>query len=365
MPGRSADLRYAKQNVSSLTVYPSATACAGASGASNERRHGPRLSVSPGLLRIDPWGTELRDKRGASKDNGCSKGTAGRNSSRCASQYMIDLHTHTNESDGTLSPQQLIEASQRIGLQALAITDHDTLAGYDLAVPHAPRAGIELVCGVELSINCSGRSIHLLVYFLRNPPTHDFRQWLLSLQAGRRKRNEALVRKLCSQGMPITLEEVAAHGGRLLARPHFAAVMIEKGYAASRREAFDKYLDEAGSCYVSRQEPHFGEAMDRIRAAQGIAVLPHPSRIGLSWEQLQPMVVDMCDLGLKGIEVYHSDHSPAETDFYLHLARKFGMAATGGSDFHGETKPGIALGTGKGSNLKLPYSILEELRQIL
>ncbi|HTS51319.1 MAG TPA: PHP domain-containing protein [Bryobacteraceae bacterium] len=277
---------------------------------------------------------------------------------------MIDLHTHTNESDGTFSPRELIEAAQSIGLKALAITDHDTLTGYDLAVPHATRADIELVCGVELSIHCRGRSIHLLVYFLRNQPTDDFRQWLLSLQAGRRRRNEALVGKLCSQGMPMTLEEVAARGGKLLARPHFAAVMIEKGYAASRREAFDKYLDESGSCYVPREEPEFEEAIGRIRAAHGIAVLPHPSRIGWSGEQIEPMLGAMCKAGLKGIEVYHSDHSPAEMDFYLHLARKFGITATGGSDFHGATKPGIELATGKEGNLKLPYSILEELRKL-
>ena len=277
---------------------------------------------------------------------------------------MIDLHTHTDESDGTLSPQELIEEAGRIGVTALAITDHDTLAGYDLAIPHANTAGIELVCGVELSIKYRGRSIHLLVYFPQHQPTGDFRQWLLALQEGRRKRNEALVRKLCSQGMPITLEEVAAHGRRLLARPHFAAVMVEKGYATSRREAFQKYLDESGSCFIPREEPEFEEAIDRIRASQGIAVLPHPGRIGVSPEHLESMVGELCALGLKGIEVYHSEHSPAEVDFYLYLARKFRIAATGGSDFHGAAKPGIALGTGLRGNLHLPHTILQELRRI-
>jgi 3',5'-nucleoside bisphosphate phosphatase len=278
---------------------------------------------------------------------------------------MIDLHTHTDESDGTLSPQELIEEAGRIGLTALAITDHDTLAGYDLAIPHANRSGIELVCGVELSIKYRGRSIHLLVYFPEHPPSDDFRQWLFSLQEERRKRNEALVRKLCSQGMPMTLEEVSAHGRRLLARPHFAAAMVEKGYAASRREAFEKYLDESGSCFIPREEPEFEEAIVRIRASQGIAVLPHAGRIGVRREYLESMVGELCALGLKGIEVYHSDHSPAEIDFYLYLARKLRIAATGGSDFHGATKPGIGLGTGLRGNLQLPYSILEELRRCL
>ncbi len=275
---------------------------------------------------------------------------------------MIDLHTHTDESDGTLSPRELIEEAARVGLRALAITDHDTLAGYDLAVPHAARCGIELLCGVELSVKHRGRSFHLLAYFPRHLPTPDFRQWLVALQAGRRKRNEALVRKLCSEGMPVTLEEVAAYGRKLLARPHFAAVMIEKGYVRSRREAFEKYLDESGSCFIPRDEPEFRDAIVRIQDSRGLAVLPHPARIGLNGERLEPMLAELCQLGLQGIEVYHSDHSPADIDLFLRLAGKFGLAATGGSDFHGAAKPGIALGTGVQGNLKLPYSILEDLR---
>jgi len=279
-------------------------------------------------------------------------------------QSTIDLHTHTNESDGTLSPTELVDEASRIGLRALAITDHDTLAGYDAAVPHARSSGLELVCGVELSIKHHGHSLHLLAYFLQIPANDDFRQWLLALQTGRRKRNEALVQKLCSQGMPMTLDEVAAHGHKLIARPHFAAVMIEKGYVASRQEAFDKYLDESGSCYIQREEPEFEDAIDQIQNSGGTAVLPHPSRIRLNGKPLERMVAEMRDSGLKGIEVYHSDHSPVQTQFYKDLAGEFGLAATGGSDFHGETKPGVALGTGIGGNLKLSYSILEELRRI-
>ena len=277
---------------------------------------------------------------------------------------MIDLHTHTNESDGTLTPHELIEEAARIGLQALAITDHDTLAGYDLAVPHARSSGLELVCGAELSVRHQGHSLHLLAYFLQGSPTDDFRQWLLALQSGRRKRNEALVRRLCSQGMPMTLDEVAAHGHKLLARPHFAAVMIEKGYVASRDEAFEKYLDESGSCFIQREEPEFEDAIGRIKSSRGTAVLPHPSRIRLNREHLQRMVAGMRASGLQGIEAYHSDHSPAETKFYKDLAGELALAATGGSDFHGGTKPGVALGAGIGGNLQLPYSILEELRRI-
>ena len=277
---------------------------------------------------------------------------------------MIDLHTHTNESDGTFTPNELIAEARRVGLQALAITDHDTLAGYDLAMPYAKQSGIELLCGVELSVKYRGGSVHLLAYFPASPPPEEFRQWLLWLQAGRRKRNQALAQKLCAEGMPVTLYEVSAYGRGLLARPHFAAVLVEKGYARSRREAFEKYLDVSGSCYVPREEPEFREAISRIHASQGIAVLPHPARIGVRREHLERMIEDMCTMGLRGIEAYYSEHAPAEVDFYLSLARKFNLAATGGSDFHGGTKPEIALGTGIRNNLKLPYSILEQLRQI-
>ena len=142
----------------------------------------------------------------------------------------------------------------------------------------------------------------------------------------------------------MTLEEIAAHGRTLIARPHFAAVMVERGYVASREEAFQKYLHESGSCFVSREEPVLAEVMARIRAAGGLPVLPHPGRLKVTPEDLETIVVEMCEVGLAGIEAYHSDHSPDETEFYASLARRFEIAVTGGSDFHGNAKPRVALG---------------------
>jgi len=277
---------------------------------------------------------------------------------------MIDLHTHTDESDGTFSPKELIEEARRVGLQALAITDHDTFAGYDLAVPHAERCGVELICGIEVSTKYSGHSIHLLAYFLRRVPSHEFRKWITSLQTSRQRRNEALVQKLCSRGVPITLEDVKASGRKVIARPHFASVLVERGYAISREDAFERYLDEGASCFVAREEPTFDEAIGQIRTSDALAVLPHPGRLNVTQEQMETMVREMCDLGLVGIEAYHSDHSRAQMEYYSSMSRKCGIAITGGSDFHGATKPDIALGTGIGGNLNTPYALLDELRQL-
>ncbi len=275
---------------------------------------------------------------------------------------MIDLHSHTTESDGSLTPEQLVAEAGRVGLEALAITDHDTFAGFDQAQPHASRAGLELVCGIELATRFRDRSVHLLGYFLHHPPTPRFREWIGELQKERIKRNQELIDKLRAAGMPITLDELALRGRKLLARPHFAALMVAKGYVRSSEEAFAKYLDESGACYVPLQSSPFEEAVAQIRAGGGLAVLPHPNRIRATCDELANFVAQMRAAGLGGIEVYHSDHSPRQVECYSSLARKLDLKISGGSDFHGTPKPRVALGTGIAGNLHIPYNILEALR---
>ena len=272
---------------------------------------------------------------------------------------LIDLHSHTDESDGTSSPSQLIEEAVRVGLQTLGVTDHDTFAGYDRAVPLARAAGIELICGIELSTKLHGRSVHLLGYFFSQDRLRDIRDWVLDMQAARRDRNIRLIARLQSLGFDITLEEVQARGRGLTARPHFAQVMLDKGYVTTLQQAFDDYLDESAIGYVYRQEPQFAEAVARIRNAGGIASLAHPVRIRLNVPEVLP---ELCAGGLNAIEVYHSDHSPEQTGLYLSLAERHQLMITGGSDFHGSAKPGILLGTGRGGNLKIPRNLLENLR---
>jgi hypothetical protein len=220
---------------------------------------------------------------------------------------------------------------------------------------------LELVCGIEVSTKLHGRSAHLLGYFLTDDgPAQEFRKWILDMQAARRDRNLRLIARLQELGFDINLEEVQARGRGLTARPHFAQVMLEKGYVSTLQQAFDDYLDESAKGYVYRREPSFTEGVERIRRAGGIASLAHPVRINGDVPALMP---ELCAAGLNAIEAYHSDHSPQHVQLYLELAKRYGLLVTGGSDFHGSAKPGIKLGTGRDGNLELPADLLDGLRR--
>ena len=273
---------------------------------------------------------------------------------------MIDLHSHTNESDGSLAPSKLIEDAVRAGVTDLAITDHDTLAGYDLALDSAQAAGLDLLCGIELSTKLRGRSTHLLGYFPAAGELDEFRGWVRGQQQARKDRNIRLVARLRELGFDITLEEAEARGRGMTGRPHFAAIMLEKGYVRNYRQAFDDYLDESAKAYVYRQEPTFSEGVAVVRQAGGIASLAHPTRVHGDVAEMMP---ELCAAGLNAIEAYHSDHSPQETEYFVELAGRFGLLVTGGSDFHGETvKPGVRLGSGYEGNLRVPPDVVVHLR---
>jgi 3',5'-nucleoside bisphosphate phosphatase len=273
---------------------------------------------------------------------------------------LIDLHTHTTESDGTLSPAELMGAAASIGLEAIAITDHDTFSGHDAAIPEAVKRGVNLLCGIEISTaweQPKERTVHLLGYFLTSPPTSEFRAWLAGIQVARKDRNRRLVARLRELGMNIELQEVEALGRNMTGRPHFARVMVTKGYARDIRDAFDRFLDESAIAYVYRDEPMFEEAVHRVTAAGGLASLAHPIRLD-SRDVLEEerTIGKMVEMGLPAIEVWHSDHSATDTLRYLKLAQKFGLHTTGGSDFHGDVKPDVSLG-----QLNIPRSVLEAL----
>jgi hypothetical protein len=272
---------------------------------------------------------------------------------------LIDLHSHTNESDGSCSPPQLVEEAVRAGVTSLGVTDHDTFAGYDQALAAAEGAGLELVCGIELSTKLYGHSAHLLGYFLGSGGPGSFREWVLGLQASRRERNVRLAARLRELGFDVTLEEAEARGRGMTGRPHFAQIMVEKGYVAGIREAFDKYLDESAIGYVYRREPEFAEGVEQIRKAGGIASLAHPIRVEGDVPALLP---ELRAAGLNAIEAYHSDHDEKATALYLGLAKKYGMLVTGGSDYHGLVKPDVKLGTGHSGNLQIPDDLLDTLR---
>lgn len=242
----------------------------------------------------------------------------------------------------------------------LGVTDHDTFSGFDKAVPFAQEAGVEVVCGIELSTKLHGQSVHLLGYFLGENGISDMRTWVLDMQASRRDRNIRLVARLQELGCNITLEEAEKRGRGLTGRPHFAQLLLEKGYVRTLQEAFDEYLDESAKGYVYRREPQFSEGVERIRKSGGIAALAHPVRVKGDVPSIIPELVEG---GMNAIEAYHSDHSPKDTELFLELAKKYNLLVTGGSDFHGAAKPGIKLGGGIGGNLNIPPDLLDNLRQ--
>ena len=232
------------------------------------------------------------------------------------------------------------------------------MKGYDQAKPVAAAAGVELICGIELSTKLHGHSVHLLGYFLNGQSMDEFRGWVTGQQAARRDRNVRLAARLQELGFAVTLEEAESRGKGMTGRPHFAQIMVEKGYVSNIRQAFDLYLDESAKGYVFREEPKFAEGVARIRTAGGIASLAHPVRVKGDVPALLP---ELCESGLNAIEAYHSDHTAADVELYLGLACRYGLRVTGGSDYHGAVKPGVTLGRGAG-NLAIPDDLVEKLR---
>jgi predicted metal-dependent phosphoesterase TrpH len=278
---------------------------------------------------------------------------------------LIDLHTHTDRSDGTFTPEELVGEAVRTGLSALGITDHDTFAGYDAALPFAQAAGLELICGIELSTRYQGQSVHLLGYFPVTPPSQELRAWLDFMLEMRRDRNNRLIAKLQSLGVDIKLAEVETMGRTLTGRPHFARVLVDKGYAKDIQNAFDLFLDESARGFVQRQEVPIEDALERVLGSGGVPSLAHPIRVAKNnWEKLAAYAEDLSGLGLRAVEAYHSDHSPENVSYYKSLAERNNLGLTGGSDFHGANKPLISLGTGKRNNLHVPDEVLAELKNI-
>ncbi|MBY0502573.1 MAG: PHP domain-containing protein [Bryobacteraceae bacterium] len=280
---------------------------------------------------------------------------------------MIDLHTHTNYSDGTDAPAALVALAQDAGLRALAITDHDTLDGYYAAVEPARQAGLELVCGIEISTRLTeraGRATHLLAYFLTAAPPASFSAWLGGVQAARRARNETMVERLRALDFDVTLAAAEALGRSITGRVHFARLLRDQGHVASIDEAFQRYLGDHAPAFVPMGEPSVESALAQVRQAGGVPVLAHPIRLGLLPADEGAVFARLKEAGLLGLEVFHSDHEPATAARYLGLARQLKLAVTGGSDYHGEAKPRVRLGSGKAGNVQVPYALLSGLRAL-
>lgn len=275
---------------------------------------------------------------------------------------MIDLHTHSTVSDGSDSPAVVIELAAAAGLSAVALTDHDRLDGLVEAADRGAELDIEVVPGCELSCEHPG-TMHLLVYFITagGGPLQDE---LVSLQRARDDRNGLLASRLAALGLPVTLEEMEAEaGGMGVGRPHVAAILMRKGLVTSVQEAFDLYLAKGRPAYVPKDRLSPAGALALARASGGVPVLAHPLSLGLAAAELDRQVGELAVLGLAGIEGVYGRYSPAEREGLIALARRHGLAVTGGSDFHGTYKPDLAVGTGRG-DLAVDDALLDRLREL-
>ncbi len=283
---------------------------------------------------------------------------------------FIDLHSHTTASDGSLSPAELVALAKRTGLDALAITDHDTFDGYEAAVPLARENGLELIRGLELNtkLHLGGRdrrAAHLLAYWPTRQPSAEFTEWLMEQQDDRRDRNRRLVEALQARGINVTLQEVELTGRSLAGRPHFARLLVEKGYAANSEDAFVRYLGETAPSYVERESQTTEETIGIVRAGGGVPVLAHPVRLSLPRDVEAEAILNLKHAGLLGLEIYHSEHPPELQAHYRQLAEELGLLPTGGSDFHGAVKPHVQLGTGMMGNIRVPLEFLLRMRQFV
>lgn len=275
----------------------------------------------------------------------------------------IDLHTHSDRSDGTDEPAAVIRLAADAGLGAIAITDHDTTDGIPTAREAGRRFGIEVIAGCEISTREHGRNVHVLGYgFREDDPTLE--GLLARVRDGRAHRNAAMVRRLASLGMPMDLGEVEAYAkGEIVARPHFADAMRARGYIREISEAYERWIGDDGPGYVPLDVPTPGEAIRALHAAGGAAVLAHPRQLHLDRDgKLGPVVAAWRDEGLDGIEVQHPSHKPHHRKRYGKLAERLGLVVTGGSDYHGTHKPQIAIGRGDGT-IEVAYETWERLRE--
>jgi 3',5'-nucleoside bisphosphate phosphatase len=260
---------------------------------------------------------------------------------------VIDLHTHTTCSDGTLTPREVVGLAHEIGLTAVAITDHDTIDGLDEGLDAGRDLGIEVVPGVE--VNCEHRrvTLDLLGYFFGERPGDGFEATLRELRAYRNERNARMLARLSKLGYPLDAEELArAAGGRAVGRPHLGEALRRRGYVESVSEAFEKFLSRGAPAWVDRRRLTLGEAIRLVRKAGGIAVIAHPGIIRTDPAGLARLVHTATACGLGGLECHHPSHDDDTVRRCLGLALDNGLAPTGGSDFHGDTKPNIPLGRG-------------------
>lgn len=273
----------------------------------------------------------------------------------------IDLHIHTTISDGTMTPGEIVTLASKKGLKAIAITDHDTFAGVEEAQLAGKGVGLEVISGIELSAQYQDINIHLLGY-LFDHKDENFIAALRKIQAGRIERNLRIIERLNKLKIELTIEEVEEFSIKgQVGRPHIASLLVRKGYVDTMDEAFEIYLGSGGLAYESRYLFQLPEAIANIKRAGGLAILAHPYHIYNNCKNFKRYLDELSAMGLDGIEAYYPTHSRKFRKELLQLSTEKSLLVTGGSDFHGDIRPGTTLAGGK--NVSVPYDLLHSMKK--
>ncbi|HZJ75081.1 MAG TPA: PHP domain-containing protein [Clostridia bacterium] len=276
-------------------------------------------------------------------------------------EKYIDLHTHTNKSDGSMTPIELVHHAKEAGLSAISLTDHDCIDGVEEAVKEGERAGIEVVPGIEFSAK-SETETHILGYYI-DIKNKDMLNALEEIKQVRIERTYETSRLLKELGFDVSVEEVLKIApGNIVGRAHFARIMMEKGYVSSVKEGFDLYLANGKPAYSDRQHLAAGEAVKLITGAGGLAFAAHLHLMRKPDDELFEFIKELKGSGLSGVEGYYTEYTPDMQEKYQNMAKSLGLLISGGTDFHAKMKPHISIGTGLG-NLKIPYTVLENIKK--
>jgi len=275
--------------------------------------------------------------------------------------YYADLHLHTTASDGLLKPHQLVRIAKARGFSAIAITDHDTVDGLEDAIKEGNARGIEVIPGIELSTLYGQKEVHVLGYYI-NSENVKLHKILKRFIESRKTRAEKMVEKLNELGIHISMKRVREMAkGEFVGRPHIARAMVEKGYISEISQAFTReYIGNGGKAYVERFKLNTREAIELILDIQGVPVLAHPGLESSGEALYESEIKEFVEYGLKGIEVYYSEHDESQTKYYKDVAKRYNLLITGGSDCHGDGDRDRGLLLGK---IKLPYKYVEALKK--
>ena len=282
----------------------------------------------------------------------------------------VDLHTHSNKSDGSFSPTELVDYAITKGLCAVALTDHDTTDGLEEAVSHAKeltqsgRPSIEVIPGIEFSTKHGDKDVHIVgLYITYDAP--DFNAKLQEFVDSRTGRNIKMCHNLQQAGIDITYEKLQARNpDAVITRAHYASYLFEEGYVKSRQEAFTRYLGDHTKYFVPREKVTPAQAVALILQVGGVPILAHPPLYHMSRERLDKLVASLKDVGLMGIESLYSTYTNQDERDMIRLAKEYDLLLSGGSDFHGANKPNLDLGTGYGK-LFVPEEYLIKIKEAM